>query len=426
MALRLQLSHRDGRRGQIFVASGNATDKLPFDAPTSLKTGVRWRQQESEETGGNRRWNYAGPDGVIGTNPATGRNDDDLSAFRDTSGTIISPDYKLGGVPFVHIGTVAQHLKDNPRQWIEDRYFGETQRYSGTDGVTEEVTAAYLMGRSKLGKLGVLAGVRVESVDVEGYGYVAPRTFPTITDPVARAATNTARSAPLKAITPTCFRARISRMPSRLGCRGGQVRRPAFGRPAFSALVPREDLNTTQLTVTINNPALKPQYSKNYDFTLEYYFEPVDRFLAGVFQKDIRDFIYSDSGAVVPTGANNGFDGQYAGYTIIRQANGGAAKVRGLELSYQQQFTFSPGWLGGFGGSANFTRLLTEGDYGAGISGSANQVQRFVPKTANAGVSFGRGRIKSRLMVNYIGEHLFTYSSDPSGYCTRIRGPLRT
>jgi outer membrane receptor protein involved in Fe transport len=135
---------------------------------------------------------------------------------------------------------------------------------------------------------------------------------------------------------------------------------------------------------------------------------------AGVFQKDIRDFIYSDSGAVVPTGANNGFDGQYAGYTIIRQANGGGAKVRGLELSYQQQFTFLPGGLGGFGGFANYTRLLTEGDYGAGISGSANQVQRFVPKTANAGVSFGRGRIKSRLMVNYIGEHLFTYSSDPS------------
>ena len=42
---------------------------------------------------------------------------------------------------------------------------------------------------SALGGLGVTAGVRVESVEVEGYGYVAPRTYPAIADPVVRAAT---------------------------------------------------------------------------------------------------------------------------------------------------------------------------------------------------------------------------------------------
>ena len=94
--------------------------------------------------------------------------------------------YGLGGVPFFHVGTVAQHLKDNPRQWVEDRYFGETQRYSGTDGVTEEVTAAYLMGRTRLGALGVTAGVRVESVDAGAAVRTMPPTLssaPATSDP---------------------------------------------------------------------------------------------------------------------------------------------------------------------------------------------------------------------------------------------------
>ncbi len=408
-----QLSQsNNGRFGRVLLAGGNATYKLPIETPSSIKAGVRWRQQESQEVGGNRRWNYAGPDGVVGN--VGGRNDDSLAEFRDTHGTIITPEYGLGGVPFFHVGTIAQHLKDNPRQWVEDRYFGEMQKYAGTDGVTEEVTAGYLMGRTKLGALGVLAGARVEQTEISGYGYVAPRTFPTISDPVVRAATEYGGRRKISGEYTDVFPGAHLAYDLTKGLKARASASTSVGRPAFSALVPREDLNTTALTVTINNPALKPQYSKNYDASLEYYFEPVGLVSAGVFQKDITDFIYTDSGGVVGTGVNNGYNGQYAGYTIIRQANGGGARVRGLELSYQQQFTFLPGWMRGLGGFANYTRLLTQGDYGSGVSGSANQVQRFVPKTANAGISYGYRRLKTRLMVNYVGEHLFTYSSDPS------------
>ena len=59
---------------------------------------------------------------------------------------------------------------------------------------------------------------------------------------------------------------------------------------------------------------------------------------------------------------------QYAGYTYTSQFNGGSAKVRGLELAYQQQFTFLPGIFQGLGAYANYSRNETEGDYGGTVT----------------------------------------------------------
>ena len=70
----------------------------------------------------------------------------------------------------------------------------------------------------------------------------------------------------------------------------------------------------------------------------------------------------------MPTGLDNGFGGEFAGYTLTTQANGGSAKVKGLELNYSQQFTFLPGWLRGFGAFANFTKMEAEGNYGSGTA----------------------------------------------------------
>ena len=42
----------------------------------------------------------------------------------------------------------------------------------------------------------------------------------------------------------------------------------------------------------------------------------------------------------IGTGADNGYNGEYAGWTILSTANAGTAVVQGWEFSYQQQFTF--------------------------------------------------------------------------------------
>jgi iron complex outermembrane receptor protein len=158
----------------------------------------------------------------------------------------------------------------------------------------------------------------------------------------------------------------------------------------------------------------------------EYYFEPAGVVSVGVFQKQLHDFIFTAGGLTVGTGADNGFNGDYAGYTLTTQYNGGGAKVRGIELNYSQQFSFLPGWLAGFGAYGNLTRMETEGNYGAGnaIAVAANpkgKVAGFNPDTSNAGLSYIRNGVTVRLQWNHRARYLTTYNAVDSQLVYRIR-----
>ena len=164
-----------------------------------------------------------------------------------------------------------------------------------------------------------------------------------------------------------------------------------IGRPGIGQLIPRTNVNFENQTITSSNPSLKPQTADNFDFSAEYYFEPAGTVSVGVFQKEIKNFIFTSGGATVAASADNGFNGDYAGYTLTTQYNGGSAKVRGLELNYSQQFTFLPGIFGGLGAYANYTRMESSGNYGAGNSiavapNPKGKVAGFNPETANFGV----------------------------------------
>ena len=128
--------------------------------------------------------------------------------------------------------------------------------------------------------------------------------------------------------------------------------------------------------------------------------------------KEIKDFQFSTGGVFVGAGADNGFGGSYQGYALTTRKNGGSAKVKGMELAYQQQFTFLPGWLNGFGVFANYTRLEAEGDYGTGRVGSTNSLAGFIPEVGNLGISYIRQPFSIRLQFNHVGEYLAAYSTN--------------
>jgi iron complex outermembrane receptor protein len=184
------------------------------------------------------------------------------------------------------------------------------------------------------------------------------------------------------------------------------------GRPAFGSIIPNTVINDDTLRVTVNNPDLKPQYSNSFDLTAEYYFRSQGVFSVGVFKKNIADYIYTDSSLTIGAGADNGFDGQYAGYGLTTQANGGSAKIQGIEFNYQQQMSFLPGWAKGFGLNANFTSLKTEGD-GTRVLTSAS-LAGFVNKAGNIGLNYrGRG-FDVRIMAVHRGEYLTSNSTTPA------------
>jgi TonB-dependent receptor len=145
---------------------------------------------------------------------------------------------------------------------------------------------------------------------------------------------------------------------------------------------------------------------------LEYFFEPAGYVAAGWFHKEITNYIVSniDSGTI-GSGADNGYGGEYAGFTRLTSANAGTAFVQGWEFSYSQQFTFLPGPLKGLGASGNYTILQTHGDFGGTTYLAGGQVAGFIPRTANATVFWKYGRIGARLMYNYTSPYTSSYSS---------------
>lgn len=387
----LTQSDRNGE-DEIRTAKLNVKKVLPLAAATYLKAGGVIRQQERQLENFSRRYNYTGADGVQ-------NNADDLGTlgqFLDTTPKWSDSNEGYRQPPWANPFAVARHQALFPNLWREDVTFGNNSRLTGDRGIKETVTSGYVMGHVRWSRLSVLGGVRMEKTATDAEGPVT----------VAGVISRLNRKGSYRDVFPGVHLryAPTRNLVSRLSYSSG------IGRPSFEQLMPADTINDVARTVTIRNAGLLPQYSDNFDATLEYYFEPVGQLTASAFLKQLEGFQFTDTSQFVETGANNGFDGQYEGYRISTTRNGGSAKYRGLELAYQQQFTFLPGFWRGFGFYANYTRLLTRGDYGGATVTST--VAGFVPKTGNVALTYLGHGLNVRLNAVWRSEYLVTNSAN--------------
>lgn len=393
---------------EVAQLRGNVRYSLPIAIPLHLKTGLSWREQRADLENRTRLWNYIGPAGVL-VDP----NYDTFDA-RKTGRLIPQADV----VPLVR-----DRQPVDPALWQEDLYFHQQLRYTGTRGARETVTAGYAMAQGRMGRAGwlertgFLTGVRTERTDTGSYGSVAARVTSTgaqrLQDPVGSAErdfggswrkskgsyTKSFPSAHLSHDLTTNLKARLSWSTS-------------FGRPAMSNLLPTERGSDAGQTVTLNNPSLRPQTAKNWDASIDYYFEPVGNFSIGWFHKTIADYIVSGVEiGTVPDRFDNGYNGQYRNYRILTTSNAGTAVAQGWEFSYQQQFTFLPGLLKGLSGSANYTIIDTHGDFGGLSNRKTGQVAGFIPRAGNASLSWRYRAFSTRVLYNFTGEHIVEYNA---------------
>jgi len=397
---------------------GNVRYRLPTTVPAWLKTGFAWRQQKTDSWNYSRRWSYLGTAGL----PA----DPEARPYNNLKTGVNLPRWKISDF---FTGGSAGKSPANPSLWQEDLYYHEAIKYSGTRGLSETVTAGYVMAQGSfgrdgwLGHTGYLTGVRTEKTDTEGSGWVLARANARSTgaqqlaDPAGAAKrdyegsrrevsgsyTKSFPSAHLTHDLTRNLKARLSWSTS-------------FGRPALSNLLPTESGNEVLQTLTIGNPALLPQTAKNWDFTLDYYFEPVGNLSVGWFKKTINDYIVTGTNAgLVGTGSDNGYNGDYEGFTRLTSSNAGTAEVTGWEFSYQQQFTFLPGLLKGLSGSANYTVIETEGDFGGATTRGNGQVPGFIPRAGNLSLSWRYRSFSTRVLFNYTGNYISSYSATSPG-----------
>ncbi|MBI5691614.1 MAG: TonB-dependent receptor [Verrucomicrobia bacterium] len=403
----------DGENDQrVREARFNALYKLPTEIPLALKTGVQWRETLAQSLSRSRRYVYTG----TGPLPA----DPSIITFDQIKTGRRMPQW-----------TTSMFINDrkpvDPNLWREDVYYRLQQGYTGAREITETVTAGYLMAQGKLGREGFLGrtsflgGARWENTEDVGVGWVRARFGSTaaqqLADPVGsvtrdyagtRREINGSYTKPFPSLHLTHdvtqnLKARLAWSTS-------------FGRPGYGELLPSESINETGSTLTINNAGLLPQTARNWDASLDYYFEPVGNFSVGFFHKTIREFIVRNINVgTIPTGTDNGYNGEYGGWTLFTSANAGTAYVQGWEFSYQQQFTFLPGFLKGLSGSFNYTIIDTHGDFGGTINMTGREVVGFIPKAANAMLSWRYKKFSTRLLYNWTSDYIVEYSATTVG-----------
>lgn len=128
--------------------------------------------------------------------------------------------------------------------------------------------------------------------------------------------------------------------------------RPDFSQinPAINVGSPDPQNNNLRIG-SGGNPALKPYRSDNYDASLEYYFSRNGFAAVAGFQRDIRDFIETETTQYT--------DPMFGLVQVSRPINVSKVKIRGIEgqISTFFDFDFLPTFLRSFGFQANYTYI---------------------------------------------------------------------
>ncbi len=376
--------------------------KLPIQSFSAfLKAGGQVRDHVVELVRRGRQWDYIGRD-ALPADPSI------LSWDQVKTGRTIP---KWEGAQFIQNGQPT-----NPALWRENVYTYEQNVLSNSNKTTEVITGYYLMTQGRIGSNGFLGGLRREVTDTVGVARIRSRVLSTnaerLADPVGAAARdfrvpyeNNGRygqnfpSVHLwRDLTPN-MKARASWTTS-------------FGRPSLANALPAFSFNDANQTVSLGNPALLPQNAKNWDASIEYYFEPSGSFSVGWFHKSISDFIVgAQETGVVDAGAENGFEGLYEGYKILQSVNAGTAVAQGFEFSYQQQFRFLPGLLKTLRLSANFSVTNAHGDFGTvGAYRGNGEIAGFIPRTGNLALSWDYKKFGVSMSYNYTSLNIRSYN----------------
>ncbi len=341
---------------------------------TSLKLGVRARLKDKFRDNQFRRYE-----------PLT----DAMERLSETDVADLSdPDYLAGNYrvgPFARREFLGRLRFDDPSLFeSEDR---PDEYAPGNFDAEERILAGYaMMSRILAERLVVIAGIRIEQTDIDygGFEYNADddEVRPTRGDDKY---TNLLPGLHLKFdVTPS------------------SVLRFAWtntlARPNYYDLVPYRVVSFEDNELEVGNPDLEPTRSANFDLMAERYFQSVGLMSAGIFFKDIRDFIF----AYTLRNERDPVTGQTFS-ELTRPQNGSRAKLYGMEVALQRQLDFLPGLLRNVGVYANYTYTDSDID-GLNVEGREDDDLPLPGTSAHSGnfsLSYDGARLSLRGSANF-------------------------
>lgn len=286
---------------------------------------------------------------------------------------------------------------------LADAYFDATkaaserrlpQSLTADYTANEKILGLFVMGKGQFGGTTLIAGLRVETTDFRSDAPSVSRTGVVSTATGKSGYTRFFPNVTVRqAFTPNLIgRFAVSR---------------AINRPNFPQIAPRV-LETTEgntVRVEFGNPELRPTLSNNIDAGLEYYIRPLGMVSVNGFYKDLFDYRYT----VTSTGPYLGIPGAI----LSRPVNARDGKLYGVELNWQQQLSFLPGVLGGFGVFANYTYTQGDARFDVAYGGRRDFALQGQSKHMwNASLFYERGPVNVRVAYTKRSDYLDEINAD--------------
>ena len=392
-----QYQEQDENGNEInYAAKLNVRRELSIGDESNVKAGLKLREQTKKFDGRLTVWDRA----------AAGANRFTLADFNllgpqervEFKGRSYTIDYAIGQavIPYTDANLNGPQFVKNATTSLQNDILNDFK-------LNQQISAGYVMGDLRFGQLRVIGGLRVERTKTDIAGYRLITTNATVT-PQARS---------------NSYTNVLPNLQFRLEPRGDVVLRAAYsrtlGRPVFTQLKLSGTLTFTPTTpgffegdLSEGNVDLKPYTSDNLDATAEWYFAKGGLLSAGLFHKRIKNPIYS----FAQTLTNVTVEGRTytrLGYTQPR--NGDSGKISGAEFSYQQQFTFLPGLLSGFGAAANVTFTSSNVTTNRGKADFTSQSNLLY----GAQLFYQKGPFEAALSFHHTGKNLLTLGATAAG-----------
>jgi TonB-dependent receptor len=186
------------------------------------------------------------------------------------------------------------------------------------------------------------------------------------------------------------------------------INRPALTSMKMTGTV---QLGTAGYTVSNGNPTLKPYKSTDLDLAAEWYFGTIGMLSAGVFHKDIKDLIGTQTLLNVPYSVTGLSTDLAPGLTpdsnvvqFTRPVNLAKARLTGLELAAQSSFAFLPAPFDKFGALANVTLI----DSNTKVNGLDGKITGLSDVNANGTLYYETKRWGIRGSANFRSGYLLS------------------
>lgn len=307
-----------------------------------------------------------------------------------------APSYNLGSFgPAIDRNSMRSFVEENRSSFEINKIDSDIDSLGGSYTSKEDVTSAYAMVSLDVDQWRIVTGVRYEGTNFETSGNKVDLVVDEVNDSeqvnvspwqVDKSYSHFLPSLNVKYAPTEQIVARFALTQT--------IARPSFGDSAAFQIIESEVTEDNGQTVTerkaeVGNPDLKPYESNNLDLSIEYYPGHIGVLSAGLFYKDINNYIVQ---------AEVQDNGNWDGFAeVVQPINGGEASLTGIELAWTKNFQ------SGFFVSANGTFVDTDDNL-------PNQSDSI----GNLMLGFENNSFSARLSTSYQSES-FQFTDNDAG-----------